>query len=63
MSAVAKPEPLFSVGQSLTGRFWTLAEPDAATVRQLTAALGGDDLLARLLAARGVDSDGVEAYL
>ncbi|MEO0721229.1 MAG: single-stranded-DNA-specific exonuclease RecJ [Pseudomonadota bacterium] len=63
MSAVAKPEPLFSVGQSLTGRFWTLAEPDAATVRQLTAALGGDDLLARLLAERGVDSDGVEAYL
>jgi len=63
MSAVAKPEPLFSVGQSLTGRFWTLAEPDAATVRQLTGALGGDDLLVRLLAERGVDSDGVEAYL
>lgn len=54
---------LFAVGRSATGRFWTLADADEALVRRLAPAVGGSDLLARLLAERGVDPAGARAYL
>jgi single-stranded-DNA-specific exonuclease len=54
---------LFAVDRSATGRFWTLAEADEALVRRLAPSVGGSDLLARLLAERGVDPEGAGAYL
>ncbi len=53
----------FSVSDSHGGRFWTLNAPDEALVRALAPRLGGDDLLARLLAPRGVDPDAIDTYL
>jgi len=51
------------VAQSHGGRFWTVNAPDDASVRALTPRLGGDDLLARLLAPRGIEPDQVETFL
>ena len=51
------------VSQSHGGRFWTVNAPDDASVRALTPRLGGDDLLARLLAPRGIEPDQVETFL
>jgi single-stranded-DNA-specific exonuclease len=51
------------VSQSHGGRFWTVNAPDDASVRALTPRLGGDDLLARLLAPRGIGPDQVETFL
>lgn len=45
------------------GRFWTLRQPDEAAVRALTPHLQGEDLLARLLAPRGITSEEVETFL
>ncbi|MEM1086473.1 MAG: single-stranded-DNA-specific exonuclease RecJ [Pseudomonadota bacterium] len=44
-------------------RFWSLRQPDEDAVRKLLPHLGGEDLLARLLAPRGVIPDQVETYL
>ncbi|GAB5459666.1 MAG: single-stranded-DNA-specific exonuclease RecJ [Henriciella sp.] len=52
-----------SIQNSHGGRFWTLREPDEALVRSLTPHVGGSDLLARLLAPRGVEPDQVETFL
>lgn len=63
--ALQKPseDRLFGVDTSLTGRFWTLQTPDPLRVRQLSAHLGQDDLLARLLALRDVGANEVESFL
>ncbi|MEM7638381.1 MAG: single-stranded-DNA-specific exonuclease RecJ [Pseudomonadota bacterium] len=51
------------VSESHGGRYWTVNTPDEADVRSLAPRLGGDDLLARLLAPRGVAADQVESFL
>ena len=56
-------ETSFSVPESHGGRFWTLHQPDEATVRALTPQLGGSDLLARLLEPRGIAAADVETFL
>lgn len=53
----------FSVPMSHGGRFWTLHQPDEATVRALAPQLGGSDLLARLLEPRGIAAADVESFL
>ncbi len=53
----------FAVSDSFGGRYWRLREPEEAAVRALTPQVGGSDLLARLLAPRGVGSDEVETFL
>ncbi len=55
--------PAFSVADSFSGRYWTLRQPDEAAVRDLLPHVGGSDLLARLLAPRGVTSAEAETYL
>ena len=60
------PQPsatLFGVEQSASGRFWTLNSVDDATVRQLQPLVQGSDLLARLLALRGVTPEEAGTYL
>ena len=56
-------ETSFSVPKSHGGRFWTLHQPDEATVRALTPQLGGSDLLARLLEPRGIAAGDVDTFL
>lgn len=56
-------DTLFGVEESLTGRYWQIEQPDELLVRQLALQLGGDDLMARLLAARGLQPGGVKAFL
>lgn len=56
-------ETSFSVPKSHGGRYWTLHEPDEATVRALTPQLGGSDLLARLLEPRGIAAADVDTFL
>ncbi|MEL7109136.1 MAG: single-stranded-DNA-specific exonuclease RecJ [Pseudomonadota bacterium] len=53
----------FSVSNSYGERYWTLGQPHEAIVRALTPGLGGDDLLARLLATRDVAPEDIETYL
>lgn len=53
----------FSIPSSYGGRYWTLRQPDESVVRALTPQLGGNDLLARLLAPRGIKPGEVETYL
>lgn len=53
----------FSVPMSHGGRFWTLHQPDEATVRALAPQLRGSDLLARLLEPRGIAAADVESFL
>lgn len=48
---------------SAGGRRWRLIEADARRVQSLLPAVGGSDLLARLLAIRGVDAAGAPGYL
>ena len=55
------PTPFVPVSHG--GRFWTLRQPDEATVRALTPHLQGEDLLARLLAPRGIAPEEVETFL
>ncbi len=52
-----------SVEQSYGGRYWTVQKPDEATVRSLSPRLGGNDLLARLLAPRGIAPESVDTFL
>ncbi len=52
-----------SVSQSYGERYWTLRTPDDSDVRALTPHLEGDDLLARLLAPRGIDPARIDAFL
>ena len=61
--AVKQAPTLFGVSQSASGRFWTLADAPDAEVRQLQPMVHGSDLLARLLAVRGVRPDEVGIYL
>ena len=56
-------ETSFSVPKSHGGRYWTLHQPDEATVRALTPQLGGSDLLARLLEPRGIAAADVDTFL
>ncbi|MEM6748749.1 MAG: single-stranded-DNA-specific exonuclease RecJ [Pseudomonadota bacterium] len=51
------------VAASYSGRYWSLRQPDDAAVRTLTPYLNGEDLLARLLAPRGVQPDEIETFL
>lgn len=51
------------VSASHGGRYWTLNTPNDADVRSLAPQLGGDDLLARLLAPRGIQADQVDTFL
>ncbi|MEL7540972.1 MAG: single-stranded-DNA-specific exonuclease RecJ, partial [Pseudomonadota bacterium] len=51
------------VSASHGGRYWTLNTPNDADVRSLAPQLGGDDLLARLLAPRGIQADQVNTFL
>jgi single-stranded-DNA-specific exonuclease len=53
----------FSIRESLGGRYWSLRDTDAQAVQSLTPYLGGDDLLARLLAPRGISADEIETFL
>jgi single-stranded-DNA-specific exonuclease len=54
---------LFDVGESTSGRFWTMQESDEAAVRALVAGSGKSDLIARLLAGRGVEATHAASYL
>ncbi|MEO0450328.1 MAG: single-stranded-DNA-specific exonuclease RecJ [Pseudomonadota bacterium] len=53
----------FSIRDSLGGRYWSLRKTDDQAVRALTPHLGGDDLLARLLAPRGIAPKDIETFL
>lgn len=53
----------FSIRESHGGRYWSLRQADPQTVRALAPHLGGDDLLARLLAPRGIGADEIETFL
>lgn len=53
----------FSDMRSAGGRRWRLAAVDETLVRRLMPAAGGSDLVARLLAGRGVVPETVQAYL
>ena len=53
----------FGSEDSFGGRYWTLRGADEGAVRALTPHLDGNDLLARLLAPRGLVSDQVETFL
>lgn len=54
---------LLDVSRSLCDRFWELKRVDESRVRALSAQLGGDDLIARLLEGRGIEPSGVEGFL
>lgn len=54
-------EPI--VRDSFAGRFWTLRSPGEDLVRQLTPHVNGNDLLARLLAPRGVSPQDAGTFL
>ncbi|MEL6415780.1 MAG: single-stranded-DNA-specific exonuclease RecJ [Pseudomonadota bacterium] len=53
----------FGSANSFGGRYWTLRDADETAVRALTPHLDGNDLLARLLAPRGLEAAGVETFL
>ena len=53
----------FSIRDTYGGRYWTLQAPDEDAVRALTPQLGGNDLLARLLAPRGLAAEDVDGFL
>lgn len=53
----------FSVSDSFGGRYWLLRQPDEADVRALTPRLDGNDLLARLLAPRGLKATEIDTFL
>ncbi|MEO1473506.1 MAG: DHH family phosphoesterase, partial [Pseudomonadota bacterium] len=52
-----------NVSASLGGRYWQLESHDETLTRRLAAKLGGNDLLGRLLAGRGVKPDEVDGFL
>lgn len=51
------------VSQSHGGRYWVLNAPDDADVRALIPQLNGEDLLARLLAPRGLMAGDVDTFM
>lgn len=48
---------------SLSGRYWRIAAPDPALVREIAARCGGDMILAHILAAREIAPDKVADWL
>jgi single-stranded-DNA-specific exonuclease len=59
------PRPFLDVTRSVTGRAW-IDRLDAGTTRTATAIaqrIGISEILARIIAARGVDLDAAESYL
>ncbi|MEO1028499.1 MAG: single-stranded-DNA-specific exonuclease RecJ [Pseudomonadota bacterium] len=54
---------LFDVSNSLGGRFWKLKPVDEQKTQALAIQLGGNDLVARLLADRGIDPNEIEGFL
>ena len=65
MSQPAKVQgsPFLGVERSAGGRRWRLAEVDETLVRRLMPAASGSDLVARLLAGRGVTPETAQSYL
>ncbi len=57
------PEDFLGVARSLTGRRWRARPVEASLVRELQARHGLAEPLARAMAARGISSDGAEAFL
>lgn len=53
----------FSVSESYGGRYWTLQSADENRIQSLARALGGSDLLARLLAPRDVSISEIDSFL
>ena len=54
---------LYSVSDSLSGRFWTLQPTDEAAVRRMSQSAGVPDILARLLVSRNVTPETVSSFL
>ena len=54
---------LFDVSESLGGRFWSLADTDENSVRQLSLSLGTPDFISRLLSLRGVNAEAAPGFL
>ncbi|MGB3626512.1 MAG: single-stranded-DNA-specific exonuclease RecJ [Henriciella sp.] len=54
---------LFDVGESLSGRFWSLKHADEGDVRALCLKAGISDILGRLLVTRGVQPDTAATFL
>lgn len=54
---------LLDVSKSLSGRFWTLKSIDEKRARELSVHLDGSDLIARLLAARGIEPKEIDTFL
>ncbi|MEL6830358.1 MAG: single-stranded-DNA-specific exonuclease RecJ [Pseudomonadota bacterium] len=52
-----------SVSESFGGRFWTVQNADEKRIQALARALGGSDLLARLLAQRDVEIEDLDQFL
>ena len=61
--AVSGPEDFLGVARSLTGRRWRARPVEASLVSELQARHGLAEPLARAMAARGISSDGAEAFL
>lgn len=62
-AAGAEPPAVFGVEQSLLGRCWRFRPHDEAVAARLGASGELSDLVARLVAARGVDAPGLEGFL
>lgn len=61
--ATLQGSPFLGVERSAGGRRWRLAEVDEALVRRLMPVAAGSDLVARLLAGRGVTPESAQSYL
>ena len=57
------PDAPESAALSVGGRRWRLLQAEPRAVQSLLPAVGGSDLLARLLAVRGVEAAGAAGYL
>lgn len=61
--AAIQAAPFLGVERSAGGRRWRLADVDETLVRRLLPAASGSDLVARLLAGRGVLPETAQSYL
>ncbi len=61
--AAVQAPPFLGVERSAGGRRWRLADVDETLVRRLMPAAAGSDLVARLLAGRGVLPETAQSYL
>ncbi|ABI76220.1 single-stranded-DNA-specific exonuclease RecJ [Hyphomonas neptunium ATCC 15444] len=61
--ATVQAAPFLGVERSAGGRRWRLADVDETMVRRLMPAAAGSDLVARLLAGRGVTPETAPSYL